>query len=75
MPRKRMRSAPRSGKTNQQKKAKTARRRFIQIRKMRSDTFVFGVIFVSELFVAPKKDRYIFIALIKWELRIGRFYG
>lgn len=58
--------------TNNIKKPK---RRSMQIRKLRPGTFLFGVTFVSELFIIPKKDRYIMIGFIKFELRLGRFYG
>ena len=58
-----------------QKKLKKAKRKSIQIRKLRMGTFLFGITFISELFIFPRKDRYIQIGLIKFELRIGRFYG
>ena len=54
---------------------KKAKRRSVQVRRLRKGTFLFGVTFISELFIFPKKDRYIMIGLIKFELRIGRFYG
>lgn len=57
------------------KRLKTAKRRSVQIRKLRPGTFLFGITFVSELFIIPKKDCYIMIGIIKWELRLGRFYG
>ena len=57
------------------KRLKKPKRRSIQIRKLRSGTFLFGITFISELFIIPKKDRYIMIGFIKWELRLGRFYG
>ena len=56
-------------------KPKKAKRKSFQVRKLRWGTYLFGISFISELFIVPRKDRYIQIGLIKWELRIGRFYG
>ena len=53
---------------------KPKRKSFI-VRRFRSGTFLLGITFISELFILPKKDRYILIGLIFWEVRLGRFYA
>ena len=50
------------------------KRKFFRVTRTRPETRVFGIILVKELFKAPKKDRYILIGLVFWELRIGSFW-
>lgn len=77
MPKSKKRISPKhtNATYNKQSTKTKYKRKSIQIRRFRSGTFLFGVMFVSELFIVPKKDRYLQISFIKWELRLGRFYG